>query len=231
MALSCRSRRWLEHPDSGWLSAGRAHCQHQPIHFRDKEGSTCAGNRRNACNAAIGAIRRVKDVNESLAAADVNAMSLCIDEQVISIATDVWTRDQAAVIHRERAEFGRIPESHENALRGLVERHREIAAGRLHRPSGGLPSGLPVDHGNGLRFWHVDKDPATAWIELETFRVDTQTNVSDLPGARGVDHRQATAAVSDDDSIGGNIKPNVVRVVSEIDLPRRRVVRPSKQPD
>src|SRR5215813_11153435 len=198
MALSCRSRHWLEHPDSGWLSAGRAHCQHQPIHFRDKEGSTCAGNRRNACNAAIGAIRRVKDVDESLAAADVNAMSLCIDEQVISIATDVRARDQAAVIHRERAELGRTPESYENALRGLVKRHREIAARCVHRPSGGLSSRLAVDHRDALRFWDVDKDPIAAWIELETFRVDAQADVSDPPGARGVDHRQATAAVSDD---------------------------------
>src|SRR5262249_56500019 len=136
-------------------------------------------------------------------------MSRFIDEQVISIATDVWARDQAAVIHRERAEFGRIPESHENALRGLVERHREIAAGRLHRPSGGLPSGLPVDHGDGLRFWHVDKDPVAALIELETFRVDAQSDVSDLPGTGGLEDRQATAAASDNNSLGGGPSPNV----------------------
>src|SRR5215813_14942624 len=99
MALSCRSRHWLEHPDSGWLSAGRAHRQHQPVYFRDKERSTCAGNGRNACDPAIGAFCRVQDVDDSLAAADVNAMSLCIDKQVIGIATDVRARDQAAVIH------------------------------------------------------------------------------------------------------------------------------------
>src|SRR5919204_2684544 len=114
MALSGRSRRRLEYPDSRWLSAGRAHRQHQPVYFRDKERSTCAGNRRNARKAAIGAFRRVKDVDEPLAAADVNAMSLRIDKQVIGIATDVRARGQAAVIHRERAELGRIPESHEN---------------------------------------------------------------------------------------------------------------------
>src|SRR5262245_12391192 len=136
MALSYRSRHWLEHPDGGWLSAGRAHRQHQPINFRDKERSTCAGNRRNARNAAIGAFRRVKDVDESLTATDVDATSLCIDKQVIGIATDVRARDQAAIVHREGAELGGVPESHENASRGLVKRHREIAARCMHRPSG-----------------------------------------------------------------------------------------------
>src|SRR5262249_56636398 len=122
MALSCRSRRWLEHPDSGWLSAGRTHRQHQTIQFRDKQRGARAGNRCNASNATIGAVCRGKDIDESLSASDVDAMSLCIDEQVISIATDVWARDQAAVIHRKCAELRRIPESHENALRGLVKR-------------------------------------------------------------------------------------------------------------
>src|SRR5438552_3268373 len=100
----------------------------------------------------ISALRCVEHVKEALAATDVDAVPLRVDKQVVSVTTDVRARDQAAIVHREHAELGRVTESDENMSSGLIKRHRKIALRDAHRPGCGLSPRLVIDHCNGLRF-------------------------------------------------------------------------------
>src|SRR5262245_31328665 len=93
IALTCRSGGWLVHPHGGRFPTGRPHRKHQTIHFRHKERGAGPGNRCNASNARIGAVRRVEHIQEAFAATDVDSTPTRVDEQVVGIPANIWARD------------------------------------------------------------------------------------------------------------------------------------------
>ena len=65
--------------------------------------------------------------------------------------------------------------------------------------------------------------------ELKTFGMSLQLNLGGLAVGRRVDYRQRATPVTNENSIGRSIDPNIVGVITEFDPSRRCVIRASEQ--
>src|SRR5262249_50560551 len=68
-------------------------------------------------------------------------------------------------------------------------------------------------------------------IKLEAFRMRLQPDVTNLRPLGRIDHRQSAAAVTNKDSVGVDIDPNVIGVPAQIHLANRRILSTLKQPN
>src|SRR5262245_38373189 len=105
-----------------------------------------------------------------------------------------------------------------------MQRHRKIAAGNRDQPGCGPRSGLAIDNCNCMRIREVDENLIVVKIELEAFRMGAQCNIGNLLESLGINYRQSTFAISDDDLIRGSIHPDIVRIIVKIDPSGSRII-------
>src|SRR4051794_23705908 len=100
--LWCRA----EYPNARRLLCLCSHCEQQPIQFWNKERRARAGHRRNTCNLPVCAVRfRVENIEEPLAAADIDALAFRIKKKIVGIAAHVCAGQECAVLDRECGEL------------------------------------------------------------------------------------------------------------------------------
>src|SRR5882762_4523975 len=108
-----KSRHWTEEPDRCGLATGGAHGQHEAVDLRGEERRTRAGDRRDACGALIGLC--IEYVDDTLAAAHIDAMAFRVDEDVVGVSAGIHGRDRATILHAKHAKLCRIAKHHQHS--------------------------------------------------------------------------------------------------------------------
>src|SRR5215468_11430211 len=83
-SFEAHSRHRTVHPHGGRLQRCRTHREKQPIHRRNVIGSACASDRRHSSKPPI--VSCIEDIEETLAAADVDAPAFYVDEKIVGVA-------------------------------------------------------------------------------------------------------------------------------------------------
>ena len=83
-----------------------------------------------------------------------------------------------------------------------------------------------IHDGDCARLGKIDENLTACRVELKTFGMDRQWNVSDPLGILGVDHSQTAAAISNQNAIAGAVHADIVGVLAKIDLSGRGIIRP-----
>src|SRR3954454_606216 len=159
---------------------------------------------------------KLEYVEMSVAAALVYAVTLRVDEQIIGIATGIDRRNIAAVLHREHAEPGGVPECNENSPGLLIERHRKEAL-IVDRPACHLLAGETVDDLYHARLREIHEDAADRTRQLKAFGVRGQGKVENLPVRRRIDLGQTAAPITHENPVRRRIHANIIRIFSQID--------------
>ena len=94
-----------------------------------RKATSRARNRHKSTEARIGRRARIANINQSFAAADVDALGLRIEEQVVSVTTRANVCGHASVLLRECGKPRRLTKDRKHSLRLVAQRHREVSAG------------------------------------------------------------------------------------------------------
>ena len=114
----------------------------------------------------------LEQVQGTLAADGVDAVSAGIEKQVVGIPAQRQLAKDSAVLQVKDGQDRRIAESDEQPRAALIERHGEIGAVARGRPGGNLPPRGAVEDGDGAaRPGDVGKDPRPRRLELEGLRM------------------------------------------------------------
>ena len=133
-----RFRYWSKHPYGCRLDRGSPDSDQQTINFRHEERGACAGSGGDARDPPVRHPLRFQNVDKTGPATDVDAATLRIDEQVISVATGLGGGDELDARHGQNAKLGRGPKDHQNLTAHGIEGHREVRAVVRYRPFTGL---------------------------------------------------------------------------------------------
>src|SRR5205085_339143 len=79
---------------------------------------------------------------------------------------------------------------------------------------------LAIDHGHLPRAGNVDKNARTFLFELKRFRVRGERDISNHFRALRVENAERAAAVSDINTLRGDVIAYVIRIVFEVDRTR-----------
>src|SRR5262244_1199315 len=96
-------RYWAKYPEGCRFAGIGASGDEKPVEFGNKQRSSCAGYRRDVGQAAVGVPLRLEHIHVSVAAAEVHALALRIEEEIVSITTRTHGGNRAAVPHGEHA--------------------------------------------------------------------------------------------------------------------------------
>src|SRR6266566_6248441 len=211
------SRHRTVHPHGGRLQRCRAHRKKQPVYRWNVVGSARSSHGGHSSEATIVVRACVEDVDETLAAADIDAPALCVDEKIVGITAQFNTRNALSVADGMYRESSRGPEGDQDSLGILVEGHRKIRATLFHAPGCLRLAAATIEHRDCPCTRHVHNDLVVAAVKLETLRMHRQREIGDL-GSRGwVDRRDAATSVTDQNTLGGWIDADIVRIVAQID--------------
>src|SRR5262249_27175529 len=168
------SGRWAKTPDSGCRLAVYGHGQQQAIQFSYEKRGPSAWDGGNARDLPVRVSIRCKHVDKPLAATNVNAATLRIQEKIIHIATGRDGLDKAAVRRGKDPQLCRLAKSHQDMRAGTIQHHREICATSRRWPRRNLLSRPTIDHVDRAGFRYIDKDAARVSVELKTLWVRLQ---------------------------------------------------------
>src|SRR2546425_1113802 len=85
-SLEAHLRHRPVHPHGGWLQRCRPHREKKPVRRRNEIRGARASDRGHPGEATVVASACVEDVDETLAAADVDAPALWVDEKIVGVA-------------------------------------------------------------------------------------------------------------------------------------------------
>src|SRR5262245_33181092 len=122
------SRCWTEDPQGRRFARIGPSGDEQPVEVANKERGSRPGYRRNVGRAAVCVSLRLEYIQVSVPAAEIHALPLRIDEDIVGIATRIDHGNGTAVVQGEYAEPRGIPKRHQHSPRSLVQRHRKEAA-------------------------------------------------------------------------------------------------------
>src|SRR5262249_35072166 len=134
-------------------------------------------------------------IQVSVVAAEVHALALRIEEEVVGIATPIHGCNGPAFRRGEHAKLRGIPKPNKKSPGTFIQSHWKIAA-TVDRPTRCLFAGKAVDDRDLARLRHVHEDATVRAGKLETFGVRLQWNVGDLAVRRGIDYRQCAASTT-----------------------------------
>src|SRR3954469_21426686 len=100
-------------PDGGGFSTHCPHGEQQAVKFGNEERRSRACGRRDMGKAFVPGVFGIEHVQKALAAGDVNAVPLGIDENVVRIAANLRARGEATILYREYPQLGRTSEGRE----------------------------------------------------------------------------------------------------------------------
>src|SRR5262249_60689615 len=103
LRLRLNLRYWAKYPEGCRFAGIGASGDEKPVEFGNKQRSSCAGCRRDVGRAAVGVPLRLEHIHVSVAAAEVHALALRIEEEIVSITTRTHGGNRAAVPHGEHA--------------------------------------------------------------------------------------------------------------------------------
>src|SRR5262245_13195017 len=233
-AHSCRyptsapSRCWTKDPQGRRFAGIGPSGDEQPVDFGNKQRGSRPGYRRNVRRAAVCVPLRLEYIQVSVAAAEVNALALRIEEEIVGVAARVDHGNGAAVPQGEHTEPSGIAKCHQHSPGSLVQRHRKEAA-VLDGPARCLLSGEAVDDRDLARLRDVHEDAAVRAGELKALGMGMQWDVGDLAVRRRVDDRECAIAVADEHVTGHRIDANIVGVIAQIESSHWLVVLASEQ--
>src|ERR1700746_2581073 len=147
---------WTKYPEGCRFAGIGASGDEKPVEFGNKQRSSCAGYRRDVCRAAGGSLCRER-IHVSVAAAEVHALALRIEEDIVGITTRTHGCNGAAVAHGEHAKLRGIPKRYKNSSGTFIQSHRKIAA-VVDRPAHCLFASKTVDDRDLARLRHVHED-------------------------------------------------------------------------
>src|SRR5262245_54986839 len=182
------SRCWTEDPQGRRVAGIGPSGDEQPVDFRNKQRGSRPGYRRNVGRAAVCVPLWLEYIQVSVPAADVNALALRIDEEIVGIAARIDHGNGAAVLQGENAEPSGIAQRHKNPPGSLVQRHWNQAA-VVDGPARGLFAGEAIDDRDLARLRDVHEDAAVGAGELKALGMRMQWDVGDLAVRRRVDDR------------------------------------------
>src|SRR5262245_30043391 len=76
----------------------------------------------------------IEDIEETFAAAHVDATAFCVNKEIIGIAAQVDTSDTFSPARGKDSKLRRAAKRNQDSLRILIEGHRKVGAALLHRP-------------------------------------------------------------------------------------------------
>ena len=138
-------RCWAKYPDRGRFAAIGASGDEKPVDFGNKQRRSRTGYRRDVRSPPVCSSLRLEHVQVSVPTAEVHALALRIDEEIVGITTRVDGCNGAAVRHGEDGKLSGFPKRHENSARILVQSHWKIAT-ILDRPTRCLLAGETVEN-------------------------------------------------------------------------------------
>ena len=103
LRLRLNLRYWAKYPEGCWFAGIGTSGDEKPVEFGNKQRSSCAGYRRDVGRAAVGVPLRLEHIHVSVAAAEVHALALRIEEEIVSITTRTHGGNRAAIPHGEHA--------------------------------------------------------------------------------------------------------------------------------
>src|SRR5215471_19508726 len=103
LRLRLNSRYWAKYPEGCRFAGIGASGDEKPVEFGNKQRSSCAGYGRDVGRAAVDVPLRLEHIHISVAAAEVNALALRIEEEIVGITTRTHGGNRAAVPHGEHA--------------------------------------------------------------------------------------------------------------------------------
>jgi len=165
----------------------------------------------------VSRVPSVEDVNETLPATDICAVTFCVDEHVVRVAAKIDACHVPSIRGRESAERRRGTKCDEHPLEIIVERHGKIPDGVDHRPRRRFFVDGKVDHRNSHRFRDVDEYPVGLAIELEAFRVSWQVEFGNLAFFGSIDHCDGAVAKSNQYAAFPNVDTYIVGIIAQFD--------------
>ena len=91
---------------------------------------------------------RLEDVDEAVAAADIDTMPFGIGEDIVSVAADIDLCYARTVADRKGRKLGGAAKGDEHSLGVLIDRHGEIRSGIFYYPARAQLAGEPVHDGD-----------------------------------------------------------------------------------
>jgi len=136
--------------------------------FWRKERRACAFRSRYALQPRVRVGRLLLDnVNETLAARNVNSLQLRVVEQIVGIAGDAEITDDVAVAGIENCEARRLAAADEQTAVRLVKCHGEIGMELFHRPFGDQLARFAIYNSDFLCVGQIYEDPLSVAFQLE----------------------------------------------------------------
>src|SRR5215831_8555578 len=103
LRLRLNLRYWAKYPEGCRFAGIGASGDEKPVEFGNKQRSSCAGCRRDVGRAAVGVPLHIEHIHVSVAAAEVHALALRIEEEIVGITTRTHGCNRAAVPHGKHA--------------------------------------------------------------------------------------------------------------------------------
>src|SRR5215203_783543 len=225
------SESWSIDPYCRWLTLRRPHGKKQAIQLRHEKRGAGARHSRNVVGTSKSRIRDLEYVHEPVAAADIDATALLIQEEIVAVAAGFRSRGLRSIGHRQGGKLRWLPEHHKDPLPPFVEGHWEISARPRSRPSRDGRSAIAVhdDHRTIIRQIHEDSFPAA--LETEAFGMGRQLDVGELAIALDIDDRESAATVAHEDTLLVSLDADVVCVIPELDRRPFLKARAVKDPE
>src|SRR5215510_3834423 len=112
MASSVSSGRRAKYPEGGLFAGISAGCDEHPVQFGDEQRGPRSGNGRDVSRAAIFAASCLDDIQVPVSTADVESVTLGVDEKIVRITARIHGCNRAAV-----------PGGDDGKLRGISRHH------------------------------------------------------------------------------------------------------------
>src|SRR5262249_48480993 len=103
LRLRLNLRYWAKYPDGCRFAGIVASGDEKPVEFGNKQRCPRAGYRRDVGRAAVGVPLRLEHIHVSVAAAEVHALALRIEEEIVGITTRPHGGNRGAVPHGQHA--------------------------------------------------------------------------------------------------------------------------------
>ena len=201
------------------------HREIQAILFRDEQRCPRTGGGRHMRHATEAvAVLLLKDVDEALAAADVQPFSPGIVEEIVGVADAVEGGcffSAGRVVHEN---LRRPPAADKESMVCLIERHRKVGARVHRRPRRDDLHRRSVYNRNLFRARDIDEDARTGSFELKGFRMTRKLRLAQDLGVGRIDRCDRTAAVPNVQSLAHRVVPHVIGIVSQGRGPREVIV-------
>lgn len=178
-----------------------------------RTGRSGSGRRRNLLDQlVVVGIALADDVDLAFAADGIDLPSRAVEKEIVRVGTDRQLADALALLRVIGEQQRRPTCRHEQAVRGRIERHREVARSARAWPSRGDAVAPAVHHCDVGRAWDVDVDVAPAALDRERFGMSGQGPTPDDMQRLRIENRQG-ASVAQKELVRGGIEAQVVGVV------------------